>query len=148
MMSAIFYLPSFKLVGLSVQEKKFKIDFQNGGYGGHLEFFIKTILAIFMIYKSLWYFLPGFEQIGLFGQKTKFKTDFQDRGHLLFPIEMILAIFDLKITLILPTKFWVNRLFSSGREIQDKFSRRQPSWISDQNNFSYFWSTSLPDMSY
>ena len=25
-----------------------------------------------------------------------------------FPIEMILAIFDLQVTLMLPTKFWVN----------------------------------------
>ena len=44
--------------GLSVQEKKRKIDFQDGGHGGHLG----------------------------------------------FPIGMILAIFDLQVTLILPTE--------------------------------------------
>ena len=30
-----------------LQEKKQKIDFQNGRYGGHLGFQIRTILAIF-----------------------------------------------------------------------------------------------------
>ena len=33
--------------GLSVQEKKRKIDFQDGGHGGHLGFPIGTILGIF-----------------------------------------------------------------------------------------------------
>ena len=36
-----------------------------------------------------------------------------DGGHLGFPIRMILAIFDLQITPMLPTKFQVNWLFSS-----------------------------------
>ena len=40
-------LPSFESAGLSVQEKKRKIDFQDGGHGGHLWFPIGTILAIF-----------------------------------------------------------------------------------------------------
>ena len=34
-------------IGLSVQEKKRKIDFQDGGHGSHLGFLIGTILAIF-----------------------------------------------------------------------------------------------------
>ena len=34
-------------IGLSVQEKKRKIDFQDGRHGGHLGFQIGTILAIF-----------------------------------------------------------------------------------------------------
>ena len=36
-----------KAVGLSVQEKKRKIDFQDGGHGGHLGYLISTSLAIF-----------------------------------------------------------------------------------------------------
>ena len=40
-------LPSFESTGLSVQEKKRKIDFQDDRYGGHLGFPIGTILAIF-----------------------------------------------------------------------------------------------------
>ena len=41
-------LPSkFESTGLSVQEKKRKIDFQDGCHGSHLGFPIGTILAIF-----------------------------------------------------------------------------------------------------
>ena len=39
------FLPSFKSIGLSVQKKKGKIDFQDSR---HLEFLIGTILAIFI----------------------------------------------------------------------------------------------------
>ena len=42
-----WFLPSLESVGLSVQEKKRKIDFQDGGQGGHLGFPIGTILVIF-----------------------------------------------------------------------------------------------------
>ena len=68
-----------------------------------------------------------------------------------FPISRILAIFALQVTLILPTKFRVNWPFGSGNEVKNRFSRWrpwQPSWISDRNNFSYFWSTSHPNASY
>ena len=86
----------------------------------------------------------------LFVQERKFKIDFQDgsnSGHLGFPIGTILAIFDLQVSLILPTKFKANWPFSLGVDFRNRFSRWQPwrtSWISNQNNFSYFWSTSTP----
>ena len=38
---------------LSVQEKKRKIDFQDGFHGGHLGFLIGTILAIFDLQVTL-----------------------------------------------------------------------------------------------
>ena len=38
---------SLESIGFSVQEKKRKIDFQDGGHGGHFGFLIGTILAIF-----------------------------------------------------------------------------------------------------
>ena len=79
------------------------------------------------------------------------KIDFQDGGHggqLGFPIGMILAIFYLQVTLMLPSKFGVNWLFGSGEEAKNRFSRWRPSWISDRNDFSYFRSTSHPDASY
>ena len=66
------------------------------------------------------------------------KIDFQDGGHgghLGFPIGMILAIFDLQVTLLLPSKFGVNWPFSSGEEAKNRFSRWlpwRPSWISDR----------------
>ena len=41
-------------------------------------------------------------------QEKKQIIDFQDGGHLGFPIGTILAIFDLQVTLMLPTKYRVN----------------------------------------
>ena len=52
----------------------------------------------------------------------------------------ILAIFDLQVTPMSPTKFGVNWPFSAGEEAKYRFSRWRPWWpsgISDQNNFSY-----------
>ena len=72
-------------------------------------------------------------------------------NHLGFLISMILAIFDLQVTLMLPIKFGVNWPFGSGDEVKNRFSRWWPwlpSWISDWNNFSYFLSVSHPDSSY
>ena len=49
---------------------------------------------------------------------------------------------------MLPTEFPVNWPFGSGEEAKNWLSRWQPSWISDPNDFSYFWPTSHPDDSY
>ena len=49
---------------------------------------------------------------------------------------------------MVPSKFGVNWPFGSGEEAKNRFSRWRPSWISDRNDFSYFWSTSHPDASY
>ena len=86
-------------IGLSVQEKKRKIDFQDGGHGGHLGFPIGTILATFDLQVTLM-LLASLESIGLSVQEKKRKKDFQDGGHgghLGFPIGTILAIFDLQV---------------------------------------------------
>ena len=72
-------------------------------------------------------------------------------SQLRFTNGMILAVFDLRVTPILPTKFRVNWPFSSGEEAKNRFSRWlpwRPSWISDWHDFSYFWSTSNPNVSY
>ena len=109
--------------------------------------------SYFFIYKSPWCFLATLESIGLLVQEKKRKIDFQDGGHgghLGFPIGTILAIFNLQVILMFPSKFGVNWPFSSGEEAKNRFSRWQPwrpSWISDQHDFSYFWSTSHPDAS-
>ena len=84
----------------------------------------------------------NFESIVLSVQEKKFKTDFQDGRYsrnLGFPIAMIWAIFDLQVTPMLPTKFWVNWPFSSEEEGKNRFSRWPPSLISDWNDFSYFY---------
>ena len=112
-----------------------------------------TILAIF-IFTSAWCFLPSFKSVGLLVQKKKRKIDFQDGrhgSHLGFPTGTILIIFDQQVTPALPTKFKVNCPLGSGEKAKNRFSRWmpwRPSWISDRNDFIYFWSTSHPDASY
>ena len=82
--------------------------------------------------------------MGLSVREKKFNLDFQMavRGcHLGFPMGMMLAIFDQQAISILPTKFRVNRPFSSAVEVKNKFSRWRPwrlCWISDRNDFTYF----------
>ena len=56
----------------------------------------------------------SFESVGLSVQEKKFNIDFQDNSHLVFATGMILAAFDLQVTLILPMKFRVNWPFGSG----------------------------------
>ena len=82
------YLSNFESNGLSVQEKKRKIDFQYGHHGGHLGFPIRIILAISDL-KLPQCLLSSFESIGLSVQEKKQKIDFQDVGHLGFPIATI-----------------------------------------------------------
>ena len=81
---------------------------------------------LFLIYKLPRCFLPSFESIGLSVQEKKQKIDFQG-GHLGFSIRRILAIFDLQVTPMLPTKFQVNWLL-----IQEKMRK------TDFQDFSYF----------
>ena len=125
---------------------------------------ISTILAIFDVihvtpmlpskFGVNWPFGSGEEAKNRFGfwvQEKKRKIDFQDGchgGHLGLPIGMILAIFDLQATQMLPSKFGVNWPYGSGKEAKNRFSRWRPwrpSWISDRHDFSYFLSTSYPD---
>ena len=64
---------------------------------------------------------------------------------------MILAIFDLQVTPMLPTMFKVNKPFDSGEEAKNRFSRWPPwktSRISDQKDLRYFLPISQPDASY
>ena len=89
----------------------------------------------------------GFQPIGLLVQEKKFKIEFQEGNsgsHLEFPVRIFLAIFNLQAIQILPIKFGVNSPYNSGIEAQNRFSRWRLwlSWISNHNNFSYFWSTS------
>ena len=53
----------------------------------------------------------------------------------------ILATFGLQVTSILPMRFESIALFGSGEKVKNTFSTwllGQPSWISDQNDFSFF----------
>ena len=108
-------------MGLSIQEKKFKIDFQDGNCGGHLVFLIGMILVIFDLQVTSM-ILTKFQVNWPFGSADEVKTDFQD-GRLRFPIKMIFTIFDLHVTLMLPTKLRVNWPFGSREEAKNRFSR-------------------------
>ena len=58
-----------------------------------------------------------------FGSKEEVQNTFWRwwyAGHLIFPTETILAVFDLQVTTILPIKFWVKWPFSSGEKVQNK----------------------------
>ena len=89
-------------IGLSFQVKKLKLGFQDGGHGGYLGFWIRTILAIFALQDTLVVMLlTSFKSIGLSVQENKQKIVFQNRshgGHLGFPIGTILAIFIYIVT--------------------------------------------------
>ena len=94
----------------------FKMDFQDGGYDGHLGFPIRTILATLDLKITL--ILPTKFQVywSLFMSNIYFQ-DGSCGGHLGFPIRTILAtcIFDLQIAPILPTNF-----VSIGLSVQEK----------------------------
>ena len=86
-------LSSFKPIGFSVQEKKFKIYFQDG--------FLIWNIRLFVSYKSpqSQYFLSILESIDFSVKEKKLKIDFYDgpsSGHLGFPIGTILASFIYK----------------------------------------------------
>ena len=102
------------------------------------EFLIKR--AKMVLYRSPDY--QTFQVIGLSVQEEKFNVDFQDRGHLGFPMRMILASSDL------PRYRYTSNEVSSQlafwfriKKVHDRFSTwllGRPSWISDQNDFSHF----------
>ena len=82
------YQISFETIGLSIQEKKFNIDFQDGG---HLGLPIRMILATFYLQVTL--ILPIRVNWPFGSNKKKFKIDFHHGcygDHLGFPIRMIL----------------------------------------------------------
>ena len=92
-------------------------------------------------------------QLAFLFRSSQQKIDFQDGhhgGHLESDWNDF-ANFDQQVNPILSTKFRVNWPRGSGDEVKNRFSRWwpwQPFWISNQNDFSCFWSTSQPDASY
>ena len=128
------FLPNIKSIGLSVQEKKWRIDFQDGGHGSHLGCTIWMILDIFdllvtpMLPTKLQVNWPFFSEVEVTNRISRWQQcRISDRND-----------FDLLVTLMLPTKFQVNCSFSPGEEAKNKFSRLWPLLISDWKDFSYF----------
>ena len=85
-------------IDLSIQEKKFETDFQDGDVAAILDFC---------------FFLPSFESTGLSVQEKKFKIDFStftSGGHLVHWSETILAILIESHLGNIPVKFDCSRL--------------------------------------
>ena len=124
-----YFLPSFKSIGILIQEKKFKIDFQDGGYSGHLRYSIGTILAF--LYQQLTLILPTKFQVNC-SLRSREEVQYRFGGHLGFTIGTILAIVP-----ILPTKVWAYWPLSLGDNAKNRFSwwlPSWPSWIFDRND--------------
>ena len=168
---------SYQVSSLSVQEKKWKTDFQNGHHGSHFGFPIRTILAIFDLqvppppmlptkFQANWPYSSGEEANNRFSSLPPWqpssnsnRTDFsyfwskghpnasyrvQDgchSGHLGFPIRLIVSIFDLQFTLMLPTKLWIYWTLGSGEEGKNRFLAILDFW---SEWFCYLWCTSHP----
>ena len=73
-------LPTKFQLAFRFKEKKFKKDFQDGGHGSHLGFWISMILAIFDL-QATPIFPSKFPVNWLSVQEKKFKIDFQDGSH-------------------------------------------------------------------
>ena len=98
---------------------KRKIDFQDGGNGGHLGFPIGTILAVFDLQVtpmlSTKFRVNGHLGLGVEAKYIYFQ-DGRHGGHLGFTICTIIAKFDLQVIPMLPTKFQLAFRFRSRSE--------------------------------
>ena len=96
------FLLSFKSIDLLFQKKQ-KLYFQDSWQGAKIS--DRNHFSFFLIYTSPRCFLPSFKSTSISVQEKKQKIGFQDGCHcrnLGFPIGMILAIFDLQVTMMLP----------------------------------------------
>ena len=112
---------------------------------------MQMLCNIFPILSSQLMKRQSFKQFLILKKNIYKACQSMERDQLGFTICTILAIFDLRVTPKLPTKFRVNWPFGSEKEAKNRISRWlpwRPSWISDWHNFSYFWSTSHPNVSY
>ena len=112
-MSLRYFLSNFESMGISIQKKKFNIDFQDGNCGGHLVYLIGTILATFDLqatsmiitkFQVNWPFSSGEEAKNRFSRWPSWISYWND-----------LATFDLQVTLMFPTNFE-----STGLLVQEK----------------------------
>ena len=107
-------------------------------------------LWLFLIHKWPRYFLSSFGQLAFLFRRTH-KTDFQDGSHgscLVSPIRTILASFFFWPASLPDTSYQaLSQLALRFRRRHKTLSRWQPwqlSWISDQNNFSFFLTCKSP----
>ena len=129
-----YFLPSLKSVGLSVQERKRKKDFQEHSHGDHLGFSIGTILATFDV-QVISICPTKIQVIWPFGSKEVAKnrvSRWQPRPPTWISNWNSFNDVDLQDTPMRPAKFQVNWPFSAGEEAKNRFLRCRAwrlSWI-------------------
>ena len=137
---------NFVSIGLSVQEKKFKMATIASIWD-----FLSQRFHLFLIYKSPRCFLSSFESNGLSVQKKKGKRFSR------WPPSWISDQNDFSYFYIYKSSRCFLPIFkSTGPLVQENKQKKrvsrwplwQPSWFSDQNNWSYFRSTSHLNASY
>ena len=132
---------SFRSIQLTVWEKMSFEEFQYGCHGGHLGYQNGTILA-FTISMSLRCLPSSFGSIGPMVWEDMSFEEFQDGRHgslLAYRNGRILVILNLCIAPMPPIKFQLNQTYGLGGDVVWRISRwlpRQPSWISERNDFS------------
>ena len=113
------FLPSFKSVGVLVQEKKRKIDFQDSSHCGRLGFPIGMILAIIDLQVTP--MLPTKSQVNwLFGSGEKNRFS-RWRPSLISDQNDFSIFFYLQVTPMLPIKFQANWPLGSGEKAKIDF---------------------------
>ena len=130
-------LSCFKTTAFLFQEKNRK---KKTFKMGVIKDFPSEQFLIFFIYTSPRCFLSSFMSVGLSVQRKRLKTDFRHGGHDKPSRTSNLKNFrhfDVRVTLILPTKFQVSWPFGANYRYS-RWRPLRPSWISDRNGFSYF----------
>ena len=132
----------FESTGLSVQENKWKIDFQDGCHGAHPGFTISTILAIFDLQVTLtlpskfginWPFGSGEEAKNRFSRWLPWRPSWISDRH-------YFSYFSSISHHNASYQVWCQLALGLGVEAKNRFSLWppwQPSWISDRHDFSY-----------
>ena len=145
-------LPSkFESIGLSAQEMKWQIDFQDYGHGGHLGYPIGMILAFFDLqvthmlstdFRVNWHLGLGEEAKNRFSRWLPWRLFWIYNRH---DFSFIWSTSHPNASY----QVW-SQLAFVGVEAKNRFSKWlpwRPSWISDRHDLSYIWSTSHPDAS-
>ena len=139
---------NFESIALSVQEKKFKIDFQDGRHGRNLGFPIATIGAIFFYlqvtpmlptkFRVNWPFSSEEEEKNRFSRwPPSWISDWSNFSY--FYIYKSSRCF---LPIIKSTDIWFRKI--SEKKNSQEMAPWQPSLISDLNNLCYFRSASHP----
>ena len=130
--------PSFSSIRLTIREQMRFEDFQDGHHGGILNIGTERFWQ-FWISMSLRYLPSSFCSIQLTGLGVCGEISLSFGGHLGYWNETILAVLNLYVSLMPPTKFQLKLTYRSGGDVVSTFSGWppwRPSWISQRNDYN------------